>query len=180
MVDHSGAAATNDEATQLSGRWPTKLRLKEARSPLTTEYDEVPRFKMMLSALGAGFVFGFGVRRWGRSFTSAFALAIFSSSGDRSGRCLLCCLTFEVRRDRRQDARPGLVKMYRVPPARAWWPAVGPRLDRRVRRHWRGRAAKPLNLVGLAAWAATTLLNSSPAPCATADLTKSASILLAM
>ena len=45
-------------------------------------------------------------------------------------------LTFEVRRDRRQDARPGLVKMYRVPPARAWWPAVGPRLDRRVRPHY--------------------------------------------
>src|SRR5687768_3322425 len=45
-------------------------------------------------------------------------------------------LTFEVRRDQRQDARPGPVKMYRVPPARAWWPAVGPRLDRRVRPHW--------------------------------------------
>ena len=42
-----------------------------------------------------------------------------------------------MRRDRRQDARPGPVKMYRVPPARAWWPAVGPRLDRRVRRHLR-------------------------------------------
>jgi hypothetical protein len=46
-----------------------------------------------------------------------------------------CGLTFEVRRDRRQDAKPGPVKMYPVPPARAWWPAVGPRLDRRVRPH---------------------------------------------
>ena len=26
----------------------------------------------------------------------------------------VCCLTFELRRDRRQDARPGPVKMYRV------------------------------------------------------------------
>ena len=42
-------------------------------------------------------------------------------------------LTFEVRRDRRQDARPGPVKMYRVPPARAWWPAVGAPLERGVR-----------------------------------------------
>ena len=34
----------------------------------------------------------------------------------------------------RQDARPGLAKMYRVPPDRAWWPAVGAPLERRVRR----------------------------------------------
>ena len=27
------------------------------------------------------------------------------------------------------------MKMYRVPLARAWWPAVGPRLERRVRQH---------------------------------------------
>ena len=45
----------------------------------------------------------------------------------------LRCLTFEVRRDRRWDARPGPQKMYRVPPDRAWWSAVGPRLDRGVR-----------------------------------------------
>ena len=37
-------------------------------------------------------------------------------------------LTFELRRDQREDARPGPAKMYRVPPDRAWWPAVGPRL----------------------------------------------------
>ena len=51
-------------------------------------------------------------------------------------RGALWCLTFELRRDRRQDARPGPVKMYSVPPARAWWLAVGPRLERGVRRHW--------------------------------------------
>ena len=45
-------------------------------------------------------------------------------------------LTLEVRRGQRQAARPGLAKMYRVPPDRAWWPAVGPRLDRRVRRRY--------------------------------------------
>ena len=50
-------------------------------------------------------------------------------------------LTFELRRDRRQDARPGPVKMYSVPPARAWWLAVGPRLERGVRPHWSYRAA---------------------------------------
>ena len=48
----------------------------------------------------------------------------------------LCCLTFELSGRRRQDARPGLVKMYRVPPARAWWPAVGAPVERRVRQHF--------------------------------------------
>ena len=42
-------------------------------------------------------------------------------------------LTFELSGRQRQDARPGLVKMYRVPPDRAWWPAVGAPLERGVR-----------------------------------------------
>jgi hypothetical protein len=42
-------------------------------------------------------------------------------------------LTFELSGRRRQDARPGPVKMYGVPPARAWWPAVGAPLERGVR-----------------------------------------------
>ena len=42
-------------------------------------------------------------------------------------------LPFELTRDQRQDARPGPQKMYTVPVARAWWLAVGPRLERRVR-----------------------------------------------
>ena len=41
--------------------------------------------------------------------------------------------TFELSGRRRQDARPGPVKMYCVPPARAWWPAVGAPLERVVR-----------------------------------------------
>ena len=45
----------------------------------------------------------------------------------------LCGLTFELSGRRRQDARPGLAKMYRVPPDRAWWPAVGAPLERGVR-----------------------------------------------
>jgi len=48
-----------------------------------------------------------------------------------------CGLTFELSARRRQDARPGLAKMYRVPPDRAWWPAVGAPLERGVR-HQRG------------------------------------------
>ena len=48
---------------------------------------------------------------------------------------VLCGLTFELSGRRRQDARPGLAKMYRVPPARAWWPAVGAPLERGVRSH---------------------------------------------
>ena len=34
---------------------------------------------------------------------------------------------------------PGWMKMYRVPPARAWWPAVGAPLERGVRPHSRLR-----------------------------------------
>jgi hypothetical protein len=44
-------------------------------------------------------------------------------------------LMFEISGRRRQDARPGLAKMYRVPPDRAWWPAVGAPLERGVRPH---------------------------------------------
>ena len=44
-------------------------------------------------------------------------------------------LTFEVSWRQRQDARPEPQKMYTVPVARAWWPAVGAQLDRGVRRH---------------------------------------------
>jgi hypothetical protein len=49
-------------------------------------------------------------------------------------------LTFELSGRQRQGARPGPVKMYRVPPARAWWPAVGAPLERGVRH----RCAQPL------------------------------------
>jgi hypothetical protein len=41
-------------------------------------------------------------------------------------------LTFEVRRDRRWDARPD-GRIIDNTGRRAWWPAVGPRLDRGVR-----------------------------------------------
>ena len=47
-------------------------------------------------------------------------------------------LTLEVSWRRRQDAKPKPQKMYTVPVAWAWWPAVGAQLDRRVRRRGRG------------------------------------------
>ncbi len=52
-----------------------------------------------------------------------------------SAICVLCGLTVELSGSQRQDARPGPVKMHRVPPARAWWPAVGAPLERGVRQH---------------------------------------------
>jgi len=52
-------------------------------------------------------------------------------------------LTFELRGRRRRDARPGLARMYRVPPDRAWRPAVGAPLERGVRPQW-GRTATGL------------------------------------
>ena len=55
----------------------------------------------------------------------------------------ICGLTFELRGSQRWDARPGLVKMYRVPPDRAWWPAVGAPFERGVRPHSRRSADGP-------------------------------------
>ena len=46
---------------------------------------------------------------------------------------------------RRQDARPGLAKMHRVPPDRAWWPAVGAPLERGVRRLSSAAFLRPLH-----------------------------------
>ena len=63
-------------------------------------------------------------------------------SGRRAAKLVLRGLTFEVRRDLRQDARPAR-KMICLSASRAWRLAVGPRLDRRVRPHscCTGRAA---------------------------------------
>ncbi len=57
----------------------------------------------------------------GRSFTNDTAPCFF-----------WCCLTFELRRDQRHGARP-VRCMITKGAARAWWLAVGPRLERRVR-----------------------------------------------
>ena len=67
-------------------------------------------------------------------------VGIRSARGEALGRAVSSateaasdCLTFELSGRRRQDARPGPVKMYRVPPDRAWWPAVGAPVERGVR-----------------------------------------------
>ena len=65
---------------------------------------------------------------WPRcAHTGAFRL------GSQLVEKIACCLmTANVRAKRAtQDARPELAKMYRVPPDRAWWPAVGAPLERR-------------------------------------------------
>ena len=61
-------------------------------------------------------------------------------------------LTFELSGRRRQDARPGLAKMYRVPPDRAWWPAVGAPLERGVRPHSSAAATNPSFYLLAARW----------------------------
>ena len=58
-------------------------------------------------------------------------------------------LTFELSGRQRQDAKPGLAKMYRVPPDRAWWPAVGAPLERGVRRQSRRHSAEKIGLAVL-------------------------------
>ena len=49
---------------------------------------------------------------------------------------VLWSLTFELSGRQRQDASARAVKMYRVPPAGRWWPAVGAPLERSVRQHF--------------------------------------------
>ena len=63
-------------------------------------------------------------------FTPTGALA----AGEVHGVCL-CCLTFELSGRQRQDARARAEKMYTVPQAGPWWPAVGAPLERGVRQH---------------------------------------------
>ena len=70
---------------------------------------------------------------------------IEESNGEvvRRGRWGLCSLTFELSGRERQDASARAVRMYRVPPAGRWWPAVGAPLERGVRHQLapRGRVA---------------------------------------
>jgi hypothetical protein len=59
-------------------------------------------------------------------------------------------LTFELSGRQRQDARARTGKMYRVPQAGRWWPAVGAPLERGVRRQ-RGLRPRivPMKLVAV-------------------------------
>ena len=62
-------------------------------------------------------------------FCGEAALCLFSSR-PYGPLALCCCLTFELSGRQRQDARPGLAKMYRVPPDRAWWGSMPFRVER--------------------------------------------------
>jgi hypothetical protein len=71
------------------------------------------------------------------SCTTAVAADGFAMPAKREGGWHICnsrSLTFELRRDRRQSARPG-GGMINLTWSRAWRFAVGPRLERGVRRH---------------------------------------------
>jgi hypothetical protein len=54
----------------------------------------------------------------------------------------MCGLTFELSGRQRQDARARPQKMYSVPVAGPWWPAVGAPLERGVRQHQRSAFAR--------------------------------------
>ena len=97
--------------------WRAQAAHYRDRNQCTARRDCV---EFAIEGYSAGIVFGIS--------------AVCCSSPDHAGKDGFQRLTFELRRDRRQGARPGPVKMYRVPPARAWWLAVGPRLERGVRR----------------------------------------------
>lgn len=53
----------------------------------------------------------------------------------KAGAEAYLCLTFDLTGRQRQNARPGLAKMYRVPLDLAWSLAVGVPLERVVRLH---------------------------------------------
>ena len=72
-------------------------------------------------------VFGIGIVKAGGTGADMPPQCMSAATGGRLGP------TFELSRSQRQDARPGLAKMYTVPPDRAWWPAVGAPLERGVR-----------------------------------------------
>ena len=57
-------------------------------------------------------------------------------SSGRTEQLRMCGLTFELSGRQRQDARARTEKMYRVPQAGPWWPAVGAPLERGVRPQW--------------------------------------------
>ena len=59
------------------------------------------------------------------------------TGGARAMEAVLRGLTFELTGRQQRVARPGLAKMHREPPDRAWWPAVGASVERGVR-HRRG------------------------------------------
>jgi hypothetical protein len=80
--------------------------------------------------LGLSAVTPWGYCRRGKRQPSGASEAGYNLARGHAG------LTFEVSGRRRWDAKPGPVKMYRVPLARAWWPAVGAALDRGVRPRW--------------------------------------------
>jgi hypothetical protein len=80
-----------------------------------------------------------------------------SGMSSELGVWLMCGLTFEVSWRQRQDAKPKPQKMYTVPVAWAWWPAVGAQLDRGVRHQTATRCAR-------ASWANVFML--FPSACA--------------
>jgi hypothetical protein len=78
-------------------------------------------------------------------------------------------LTFEVRRDRRRGARPG-ARMIDNTWSRAWCLAVGPRLDRGVRRRRRHTSSRPQRstlwqVIGAAHHRAWPSLRHAPSRC---------------
>ena len=79
-----------------------------------------------VATLGSGKLGVFGVR----------CLVRPAIGSDMAG--VLCGLTFELSGRQRQDASARTVKMYRVPPARAWWPAVVARFPQTL-----GRTERP-------------------------------------
>ena len=124
-------ATCSDVTTDRAKPWAVAVRRHVSRTPKD------------VSASDATAVFAAAPKR-------AERLAEWRFDGATSNKgVFLRGLTFELSGRRRQDARPGLAKMYRVPPDRAWWPAVGAPLERGVRHHWRRNSTSPSISTGI-------------------------------
>ena len=100
-----------------------------------------------------------------------FVHAEGANSAGRATEPVLPGLTLEVTGRRRQDASARTVKMYRVPPAGRWWPAVGAPVDRGVRQR-RDHVPSALHAavqIGVMDWPASLTATRS-APTALAGL----------
>ena len=82
------------------------------------------------------------IRRSARVVVTVWVALVFKddlgekSQHEKTGGRFWRCLTFELSGRRRQDASARTEKMYRVPQAGRWWPAVGAPLERGVRPRW--------------------------------------------
>ena len=153
-LGHKSARAKHRRTTNGREKWQCRTAVGAPAAEGRTarhESDEprIDRTHFRRSVLRSGFHW----RTNARHATDSGLRGMARRSDGRDAACTQCILNWpnvELSGRRRQDARPGLATMYRVPPDRAWRLAVGAPLERRVRpvlRHGRYDCCRPRNEV---------------------------------